>query len=529
MPFSKQNSEANLLEIQAWKPCGVTTKVSIRGGCYMRHGYLNWVTPEQAAAHLTASLWARGAALKGTDEDKVPLPVELLSTREKLVFLLHVAAEVEHALLVQYLFAYFSLGTRARRTDLNDQQKDLLFKSSDPRGWAPTILDIAKEEMGHLLSVQNLLLALGGPVTLEREDFPFRSDLYPFEFSLQPLTKDSLARFVAAERPREPKLLPGEKPDDLEKIIKRAAGANQAMPINRVGPLYATIIDLVNQLDKEQPSDPDLKKFWFETAKTFQADPDQAQDGWNPGYPDLILSPVSSPAEMIAKLLKPIAEQGEGPMTSGPDNSHYVRFRLIYDAFPETNPAYGKVEWLPALAVAADPNTAPVGKPLPGKADGQITKEEARAWAILFNHRYRMLLSCIAFSLRLDKTTSPQCRKNVVKSAFNEMTNVLTLARELTLRNCKHDGAKGKDGRVLLAGPPFELPYTVNLPSRDAETWQLFLDLIVTSDAKIDFIMKQGWDPTQVLPDIKKVDAQFAKWVKAKLHALGADCPAIES
>jgi hypothetical protein len=79
--------------------------------------------------------------------------------------------------------------------------------------WQDTILGIAREEMRHLLSIQNLLRAIGGPLRFEREGFPYRSQLYPFPFVLEPLTKNSLAKHVAAEMPEDvdPKILPPDK------------------------------------------------------------------------------------------------------------------------------------------------------------------------------------------------------------------------------------------------------------------------------------------------------------------------------
>src|SRR5437868_10180359 len=53
--------------------------------------------------------------------------------RDKLVTLLRMAAEVEHAFIIQYLFGAFSL------------------RLDDPNGksWYRTLYGIAKEEMGH--------------------------------------------------------------------------------------------------------------------------------------------------------------------------------------------------------------------------------------------------------------------------------------------------------------------------------------------------------------------------------------------
>ena len=49
--------------------------------------------------------------------------------------------------------------------------------------------------MAHFASVQNLLRFIGGPLNFDREDFPFRTDFYPFPFRLEPLGRASLARY----------------------------------------------------------------------------------------------------------------------------------------------------------------------------------------------------------------------------------------------------------------------------------------------------------------------------------------------
>src|SRR5437870_936621 len=72
---------------------------------------------------------------------------------DHLVLLLHAAAGVEHELMVQYLYAAYSLGGDQVPAD----QRDLV------QMWRRNLLAIAKEEMGHFLTVQNILTLLGAP------------------------------------------------------------------------------------------------------------------------------------------------------------------------------------------------------------------------------------------------------------------------------------------------------------------------------------------------------------------------------
>jgi hypothetical protein len=41
------------------------------------------------------------------------------------------------------------------------------------------ILGIAKEEMAHLITVQNVLRLIGGPLNLDRNDYPWDAPFYP--------------------------------------------------------------------------------------------------------------------------------------------------------------------------------------------------------------------------------------------------------------------------------------------------------------------------------------------------------------
>jgi len=72
----------------------------------------------------------------------VPTHDPPLAPRDEATFLLHIAAEIEHALMVQYLYAAYSLNPDA--AGLSSTQ------SNQVQNWKRTILAIAKEEMAHL-------------------------------------------------------------------------------------------------------------------------------------------------------------------------------------------------------------------------------------------------------------------------------------------------------------------------------------------------------------------------------------------
>ncbi len=75
-----------------------------------------------------------------------------MSWRDHLVMLLSFGAAAEHCLMVQYLYAAYSM-----RTERESPERSKMIE-----GWRSNILAVAREEMGHLLTVQNVLPCLSG-------------------------------------------------------------------------------------------------------------------------------------------------------------------------------------------------------------------------------------------------------------------------------------------------------------------------------------------------------------------------------
>jgi len=397
------------------------------------------------------------------------------------VFLLHIGAEIEHALMVQYLYAAWSLG--GPQVPAEDRKT--------VQGWQTVILGIAKEEMGHLITVQNLLRLIGGPLNFEREDYPFRSEFYPFNFTLERLTLDSLAKYVVAESPED------WSGPEAEEIRKRAEKANRGA-VTAVGKLYGLLIELFETTDP-----PYLKERDFQAGSlAYQA----SWDEWGRGYragargssgperhsPDLIIMPAASRDQAVAGL-KAVAEQGEAlTHESDQEESHFERFRRIYREMK-------KVSWQPSRPVALNPKTE--GKDS-GPATGSngeadlrcevITDLEAIGWAHLFNVRYRLLLVNLMHALDITGPTlqgedlTP--RGSLVNRTFTEMYNLRAIAGILVQRPLKQGG----DPAVKAAGPPFEMPYTLDLPNAEGDRWRLHRDLLEAAGFEIDALTTIG-------------------------------------
>ena len=150
--------------------------------------------------------------------------------------LLHQAVEVEHSLLAQYIYAAFSI---------KDEYPSL---HGFPMASAGTMLGVAIQEMQHLDVVNNLLRTLGFQPNLTRQDFPWESDIYPFDLKLEPLSKRSVAKYLYTEAPAG--VFEPENPA-YDAALSKAVGATLpgSLRINHVGSLYTRIIDVASSVD----------------------------------------------------------------------------------------------------------------------------------------------------------------------------------------------------------------------------------------------------------------------------------------
>ena len=352
-----------------------------------------------------------------------------LSDEDEAILLLHTAAEVEHSLLVEYLYAAYSLP----ESGLEGQ-------------WRDTLIGIAREEMAHLIGVQNVLLALAGPLNFEREDYPFRT-FYPFPFQLVPFSLKSAARYVLAEMP-DPSVIPAGLGFDLAQVQTDAELEPDALSINRVGLLYAKLVEIVGALD---PS------VFHVDSEALQADPRE----WVASAFNFVLDLVPT-RDRARDLLFKIGEQGEGPTEPAQGlPSHFRRFFTIYQQLKQRGGS-------PGLSVPTNPTTVDDQSP------GYIGHAQGRQWAHLMNVRYRSLLALLAhyLSLRRDLPAEKPLRNQLRTWAREEMIWLRDGAHEVT-QFPQHDPPQhDPQGNLKLAAVPFELPYSLSLPQRQVDRWR---------------------------------------------------------
>src|SRR3954462_7691729 len=119
-----------------------------------------------------------------------------LEHREALIYTLGKAAELEHLIMLQYLFAAFSLK--------GDVREGVSAEALEAVGrWRTTLLAIAEQEMLHMALAQNLLTAVGAAPRLARPNFPMPAYAYPagVRIELVPFGEAALRHFAFLERP----------------------------------------------------------------------------------------------------------------------------------------------------------------------------------------------------------------------------------------------------------------------------------------------------------------------------------------
>ena len=117
--------------------------------------------------------------------------------RKRLVALLTEAAELEHALMCQYLYAALSM---KRRTEEGVTWRQLELM----RRWEASIMLVARQEMEHLGLVCNLLTAIGEAPWLTRPNLPLGPREYDLEVTLElaRLSEETLDALRPAGDPR---------------------------------------------------------------------------------------------------------------------------------------------------------------------------------------------------------------------------------------------------------------------------------------------------------------------------------------
>jgi len=323
-------------------------------------------------SHVVAT---RGAA------ERTPERPFVIEHREALIYMICEAAEMEHGLMCEYLFAAFSLKERIDE-GLRPPQLAAVER------WRNVILGVAAQEMLHLALTANMLTALGASPHLSRPNLPQPARHYPpgVKIALLPFGEQALRHFMFLERPEGMDMEDAEGLDAIEAaapLMDEDEIVPRLQDFATVGHLYRAIEDGFRHL---------VDKFGDRVfIGPAQAQVTQASFAW----PEL--QPVTDLQSAIAAI-EAIVAQGEGPRGDWRD-AHFGRFKRVFDEYQALRTEDPSFE--PARPVVAA--RVRVGE---GDAVGPVIDDPHTARvADLFNVIYEVLLQLLYRLLaRIDET-----------------------------------------------------------------------------------------------------------------------------
>ncbi|MGA8045507.1 MAG: ferritin-like protein [Dermatophilaceae bacterium] len=360
---------------------------------------------------------------------------ETVRTRADLVSLLTTAAEIEHSLMVQYLFAALTM-KHGTEEGLTEHQ---LIRVAH---WEKQILAVARQEMEHLGLVANLLTAVGAAPSLTRPNFPYATSLYGHRMALTRFSAEAVHKFACFEMP--------QKGDD---VITCPSPPDPSAP----GP--ASIVALYHAIREGFCTLAAQSEPLFLVGADHQLGgkalgTDFPRVGAMGGGYDVFMSTVTDLDSALAAV-DLIIEQGEAATTEG-DEGHFFAFKSILDEYSAIRAVDPSFE--PARKVVDNPTTDP------GHEGSTLTDPTALACARLFDASYRTMLR---FLLRLLMSTDESPEESAALTAvafFPLMTMVIRPLAEVLTALPAHTPDDG-----WRAGPPFALDGSVGfLPHREA-------------------------------------------------------------
>jgi ferritin-like protein len=357
-------------------------------------------------------------------------PRLVVERRKELTYLLCQAAELEHGLMCEYLYAAFSLkaapgpGVRAEQV-------------AHVERWRHELFAISAEEMLHLAMVQNLLTAVGSAPYVGRPHLPHQARGYPpgVHLRLLPFDEISLRHFVYLERPPD---APDTDAPGLDAVGSRLPPMDpgevvpRGQEFSRPGHLYQSIEEGMVQLAAKVGEDRLFIGPAFHQA-------DEATFRWP------LLVPITD-LKGACRAIEQIVEQGEGAAGTSA-TAHYGRFSAMLEQYlalravdPEFTPAY-PVRAAGMRAVEGVEPDVYIGDPASGRCSD------------LFNAVYELLLQMVARYFAFGHETAEQ-RKVLARVAVGLMFEAIRPLGHLLAQlpvGPEHPGST--------VGANFQLPY----------------------------------------------------------------------
>ncbi len=379
--------------------------------------------------------------------NQVPEPKRIqrtIQTRDELVVALRHAAELEIAVMLQYIYAAYSIPNYAtgqeyvRRGLWTTEQLQLACgdgKEVRDYGMRGVLLDISREEMIHFLMVNNILMAMGEPFYPATPNFSNINRRFPIEvdFALEPLTATTLQRFMRFEWP-----------DFLEEDLVGEPVLNDPTADRLHG--YGSLSELYRQISSALETIPDL--IVVKKGRVGGEHHLFLREDFNKVHPDYQFQVDDVKSALFAINL--IVEQGEGCDSSSPkfEKSHFQQFRRMAEALVREQVTDAgtsrQVPWNPAYPAMRNPtlhhqdyNT------------NIVTVSQTRKVMEIFNECYLLMMQMMVQHFGLMPNSSLR-RSKLMNAAIDVMTGMMRPLGELLMTM-----PSGKRGKT--AGPSFEV------------------------------------------------------------------------
>ena len=369
----------------------------------------------------------------------------VIEHRDALIYMLSEAAELEHAIMCQYLFAGFSLKTSVDEGVDERQLRHI-------QGWKRQVLSVAAEEMLHLALVNNLLASIGAAPRVGRPNLPQAGRYYPpgVQLALVPFSERALRHFLFLERPEGINLSDAEGFEALaeaEPLMQAQDIVPRPQHFTTVGELYRAIAAGFSNL-----ADRHGERWLFIGPEYAQATP--RDFGWKDLVPVIDL-------RSALQAISTIVEQGEGTGAKW-QQAHYGRFLEIlgeYLTLRREDPSFEPAR--PVIPACVRP-------PVDADHDLLVTDPVTARVLDVFNVSYEVLLYVLGRFFGHGHET-PQQLKVLADVAIGLMIQVLKPLGEKITTLPVGDDHPGKT-----SGPSFEVFYRSGymLPHTDA-SWIL--------------------------------------------------------
>ncbi|MEA5595631.1 ferritin-like domain-containing protein [Rivularia sp. UHCC 0363] len=369
-----------------------------------------------------------------------------IQTKEELITALKQAAELEVAVMLQYIYAGYSVpnyvtGEEYVRRGLWTQEQLYLAcgdrKEVDNYGMRGVLMEIAREEMIHFLLVNNILMAIGEPFYPAVPDFQQLNAKFPIDinFALEPLNALSLQYFIRLEMP-----------DFL----------NEPIPTSGQLHTYGSLSELYGQIRNGLQNIPDL----FAVSKESVGGEHRLfmRENLNKAHPDYQMQVYDLKSALFA--VDVIVEHGEGSETESETfaRSHYQKFRNLADSLSQEQINQSKKgdkrTWNPSYPSLRNPSLN-----YQDCNNNVVTVPHTRTVMEIFNESYFLMMQLMVQHFGSNPQGSLR-RSKLMNASIDVMTGMMRPLGELLMTL-----PSGKRGKT--AGPSFDIPTPEYIPNQE--------------------------------------------------------------